>query len=315
MMDILIFIDAIGYSYLFPAISCLSLGVFSYNYFFQNDNFQYLNYYEWVVPAGYTVAQFMGLLIGTILFPLGIMSMLIFALQSFKNTDKYYHITGFVYALLSAIFFTSSGLVYNYMDAKGNISPYDIIRIVMVICIVIDIINCAIFCFTAQSTTYTTNNAGIVAIGVIYFIFCILFGLLFLLLTLLVVFSPVNPSNTRDQISKQINRTSPHEEAAPLLPTIYPRNADVLNQISNPMHVTSNDYLSHLRNIPPVKQSPKKWVSISLGFLVLYPLMFFACISLPTWWNRFNRYYIQKYQVCNHRILNTFRRFHLIIEI
>jgi hypothetical protein len=119
-MDTLLFIDRIGYGYLFPAVSCLSLGVYSYNYFFQNDNFQYLNYNEWTIPAGYTVAQFFGLLIGTILFPLGIMSMLIFALQSYKYTDKYYHINIFVYALLSSIFFTSSGLVYNYMDAKGK---------------------------------------------------------------------------------------------------------------------------------------------------------------------------------------------------
>jgi hypothetical protein len=142
---------------------------------------------------------------------------------------------------------------------------------------------------------------------VIYFLFCLLFGLLFFILTLLVVFSPLSPPSSpisrSGSISKQINQED-EAEAAPLLPATYPRNHQVYNEItSNPMYsspasrlqaatVSGRDGLTH----PMIKQSPKKWIVIIIGFVLFYPLMFFACISLPTWWNRFNRYYIQKYQ-------------------
>jgi len=118
-MDTIIFLDRIGYTYFLPSIVFIAFAVYEYNYFFQNDNFQDTSWSDWTVAAGYTVAQFFGLLLGTIFFPLGIMATLIFALQSFKYTDKYYHVNLFIYAFLSITFFTCSGLVYNYMDAKG----------------------------------------------------------------------------------------------------------------------------------------------------------------------------------------------------
>lgn len=67
-------------------------------------------------------------------------------------------------------------------------------------------------------------------------------------------------------------------------------------------------FSSSMRTLRASKSSQKKnwekWTIIGLSLGILYPLLFIACITLPTWWNSFTRDKIEAYEVHFYQIFN-----------
>jgi len=134
--------------------------------------------------------------------------------------------------------------------------------------------------------------------GTIYFIFCIAFGFLYFILTLLILAYPLNPSlnqyplNVRRKILLDDDgeiiddSIGANGEAIPLLSTSYPNVSTSSGTITASSHPGENSTASNMNgvsNVPKRRVNKTKWIWISLAFLIFYPLIFFACITLPTW--------------------------------
>lgn len=262
----LAFIDRSGFGFLGSGLLCIAVGLLTYHDFFKCDYVQIRNHQEWTVSSGYTVAQFVALVIGTFMLPMGIIFLLIFAVQSSKNkwNDALKICT---YALLCGG--SALGVALSHSMAE-------------------DVLSCGIFCFGDDGVQREKNDAAVVAMGLIYFFVSIFFMVVFFCLTILAIFSQnaVEPPPTYMQ---------PEDEKKPLLHN--PTQSSAVNRA----------------DIQPVHTGPSKHVSVFVVFLtfaVVYPLLFFACMSLPTWWSYFTKYDIQGYQVSpsDNKTTNSLRR-------
>ena len=155
--------DGLAIPYLVAGIVLLTLGALSYAAFFNADYVNYTAHKSWTYDAGYDVWQFISLLLGTYLFPFGIIFMLIFAVQSFKYHKDYTKKTA-IYAILAGAGAFST--VISYIQGA-------------------DILTCFIFCFGDGGVDSSKNNGTYVWIGVLYFIFSLAFMILFSILAVL----------------------------------------------------------------------------------------------------------------------------------
>lgn len=246
--DTLNFIDRSGFGFLICGLLSIGIGVVTYNDFFKCDYIQIRNHSEWTVPAGYSVPQFVALVIGTFMLPLGIVLLLVFAVQSSKNKWNDF--------LKMA---TYAGLFM--LSCLGIFLSYDMAE---------DVLSCGIFCMGSEATQNEINDAGIIFMGLIYFFVCIGFALLFLYLSVL----SMHQRSEYDPPPTYLSQTDEHE-SKPLLQANHSG--------ARPLFVGRQKHLTV--------------TVVVLTFAVLYPLLFFACTALPTWWSYFSHFSIQEYQV------------------
>lgn len=274
-------IDRSGLAFLIAGLSFLTIGVFTTNAFFQCEYVQLRDHSQWTVTGGYSIAQFTALVIGTYTLPAGVIFMLIYAVQSFKSKWGYY-------AKVVAYFSLGSGFVvcsvYSYIQAK-------------------EILECGIFCMQGGAEESSINNAAIVWVGLLYFIFSFSFAVLYLGLSLFAYMSRYDPepSNANAVVGGNGIGYSPIEEIKPLLYQSQSGSVDGSKGKSTPlvqqMSLEINSKNKNDSNVRFNSNSRKRIISVTVVLLVftaLYPLLFFAATALPTWWNGFTAYGIQE---------------------
>ena len=257
-----------GLLYLLSGLGALLIGAKCYDSFFQCDYVQHPNHSEWSTPAGYTVPQFVALVIGTYLLPFGLMLVLVYAVQSYKSPFwAYTPIKVFVYAALAALAAYATHL--SYLMGK-------------------EIIDCGVFCIGHDASSNATNDAAIVSTGIIYFIVSLLLAALFSALALLSIFSSpqdnVASNRTERGSSSANNGTSLVYENEPLIPP-DPARAKEMSFKQKSTQFRRNR-----------ARSAQTVLALALTFGALYPIFFLACTVLPTWWAYFTKHSIQTYE-------------------
>jgi len=270
VFDALAIFDKSGALYLFAGVGCLALGIKCYDSFFQCDYVQINNHSDWSTPAGYTIPQFIALLIGTYALPLGLMLVLVYSVQSYKS--PFWAITPvkvLVYLTLSAL------------SACATYGGYKMGK---------QIIDCGIYCVGNEATTDATNDAAVVSTGVLYFIVGLALTALFLALALLSVFSAAQDNSG----GKGVDASSASGAAAvasaadtkPLLPLV--RDPAEVKSMGI-KHKSAQTLRNRAKNAYTV-------VALALTFGFVYPVFFFSCTALPTWWAYFTKHGIQAYE-------------------
>lgn len=261
------FSDRSGFSILVLSLLLLAAGVVNINSFFQCDYVRYRDNLEWDDLAGYNEHQFTSLLLGCYLAPAGVVLMLIFAVQSYKGRINAF-VRVVIYGLLCAGFFSASGVSYN----QG-----------------FDILSCGIFCFGSNATRNATNDAAIVYMGAIYFITSFAFSALFFVLAVLSLFNrnQVEPAYRPSFLSSNSSgggggssSGSGNKADAESKPLIRAHGSSVMGHVASP----AQQQLRKRRLVI---------AALAFVFLFMYPLLFVACMTLPTWWAYFTAYDIQ----------------------
>lgn len=114
--------------------------------------------------------------------------------------------------------------------------------------------------------------------------FGVFFGLMFVYLTGWTIAKSWNPSRdsiaareSKSFVNEEGNRNEP-DESSPLLQSKGDKPANSVSNLSSDVKSTASIFGPGHRRI-----SISKWVSILFTFATFYPIMFIACITLPTW--------------------------------
>lgn len=286
-------IEKSGSIFLLGGATFLAMGVLCYDSFFQCDYIRFPNHDDWSTSAGYTLPQFLALVMGTYSLPLGLMSLLVYAVQSFKSTYWASFTTKvFVYLLLAGV----SGFC--------TLASYLMSR---------EVIDCAVVCVGHDAEANATNDAAIISTGLIYFLVAAALTLLFVSLALLSLFaifdarlhegpeggppakgdkassssstisSASSSGSSTSGNSSSANKASGKGETKPLLGDLDPKS------LPSYAHKSAQARRSKARSLQTL-------LAMALTFGSLYPVFFFACITLPTWWANFSKHGIQTYE-------------------
>jgi len=284
------FLDRSGLAFLIAGLSFLALGVVTMDAFYKCEYIQIRDHSQWSVVGGYTVSQFVALVIGTYTLPVGVMFMLIYAAQSYKNEWGGYAGKIVLNFLLFLLFLAAS--IASYIQAA-------------------DVLECGIFCMTGPSEQNEINNAAIVSFGMLYFIFSFGFTVLFLLMTIYSALSWYDPEaplasvQSADEVKPLIPAAATTTSIVSKFSLSFRGNKEqpvvaqtVQNSPSKGVHYQQggNGTTGGVGvGTPPVSRTRLISItSVCLVFAVLYPLLFFACTALPTWWAGFTKYTIQE---------------------
>ena len=251
-MSDLPFIDRSGLTFLSAAGIALATALTSISAFFHCDYIQYRSHQDWTTSAGYTKAQFIALFIGTYALPFGLVFLLIYSVQSAKSRWGYEAKIA-VYFLLMLL--SIAGVVVGYYMSR-------------------DVLDCGIFCYGNGGTQRTKNDAAIIFVGLLYFMFSFAFMIFFFLLTLHAYFGKFDaePSFTPSRIDQY--------ETKPLL------SGKGISQNNRQTKAVVLPKKSRVQNV----------LIIAVVFSGLFPLMLYSCMTLPTWWSYFSKYSIQEYE-------------------
>ena len=268
----------------------LVVGVLCYDSFFQCDYVRFPDHDDWSTSAGYTLPQFLALVMGTYSLPLGLMSLLVYAVQSFKSTYWASFTTKFfVYLLLAAA--SLCGAFASYLMSS-------------------EVIDCAIVCVGHDAEANVTNDAAIISTGLLYFLVTAALTVLFVSLAFLSLFavfdarlqegpegqqgkgssssssssSTVSAASTASGSSSSASKAGIKGETKPLL-----GNATDSKPLPSYAHKSTQARRSKARSLQTL-------LAMALTFGALYPVFFFACITLPTWWAYFSKHGIQTYE-------------------
>jgi hypothetical protein len=161
-------IEQNGLGYFIAAAACTSLAVVSYYEFLRADYFIYgFDTSAWSTTSGYTVDQWIFLVLGTYMLPLAIIFMLLFASHSYKNIPHTHWIKPLLYITLFATFATFTGISYDIAS--------DVLSCITYFCLGTDAIS--------TDDASTTIKAGKVFVGMIYFFVSFFFTFIFAGLT------------------------------------------------------------------------------------------------------------------------------------
>ena len=302
------------------------IGVFNYQDIFNCDYLQYRMRSKWSTRSGYTLSQFINLLFGTFLLPIGITFLLIFSIQSYKNPW-----------LASAQ--TSERQSNSHTKANTSkllkCSVYFILWLLSIAGIIFsfllsqDLLACGIFCFGNTATRSIKKDGMIVTFGFIYLVISILFSILFGWLFLLTcnqnssTHHHNNHGSTHTTTATTTTSNSPigicnqlfykntkcktsYENVGLLDPEIVqtsPATTNNNNITTNNNYSNSEYPYKNLNNSYEVlheyhqKNKRIQMIVVAVTLLVLYPIIIFACMALPTWGFYFNKFDIQAYQV------------------
>jgi predicted ferric reductase len=144
------------------------------------------------------------------------------------------------------------------------------------------IIDCGIYCVGSGATTDATNDAAVVSTGLLYFIVGLALTALFLALALLSAFSAEQDNNGGKGIG-----AAERGDSKPLLPPL--RDPAEVKSLGI-KHKSAQALRNRAKNAYTV-------VALALTFGFVYPVFFFSCTALPTWWAYFTKHGIQAYEV------------------
>lgn len=258
-------IDSTGIGYLLGSILCFAIAIVTYDDFFQCDYIQIRDSSEWTVSSGYTTSQFIALVIACITLPLGIIQILIFAVQSFKNVWSF-SLKLLLYFLLSVL---GGGAVWLSYGLAG------------------DVLSCGVFCFGSNGTQNDINDAAIIFIGLVYFFLSSALTLLFTWLFILTIATGgTKPASKKSYESSQQQQQQQGYGAT-----------DSADDVEEKPLLASSRPNPYLMLASASKKRYKIVFAMFTVFLILYPLLIFACTVLPTWWSKFSKFDIQRYQV------------------
>jgi len=199
---------------------------------------------------------------GTYLLPLSLILLLVFANLSFKNIN---HSNEKVLIYIVCIFIFSSLAGYGYYMSR-------------------DVFNClGYFCMSDSITEDTGDPSGSNFVGLLYFLIGLFFDIIFGSFILMIYFN-----------KERVVQSGP-------VPGMLSEYEPILSNEKR----YSNKYPFY--NAPSFldcqlglrKKYWSEFFLVSLVFLVLYPLLFVACLIMPTGWNNFSQYGIQSYQHSN----------------
>jgi len=159
------------------------------------------------------------------------------------------------------------------------------------------ILKCGIFCFFHDGNMAHPDivvNSGQQFLGMLYFFTSLLFTfVIFGQLVLLHIQTPCNKSFFDDNDSER-----PSVLSLPLQINSFYGNENVDENIeTSALHsLQQSSSTSSLSSSVYNKKSPLYIILMVAVFLILYPILIFACCSLPTWWNGFSPPVIQNYR-------------------
>lgn len=243
----------VAISYLCVSIFCLSFGVWCYDAFVQCDYVQYgsSNKTEWTVSAGYTLTQWWAIAIGTFLLPMGVLTLLICA---FLIAKAKWGLAAVGKLFLFASLFVASliSVIYSYRMAA-------------------DVLGCGVFCHGESDDdggSYDSAHGAIYSIGMVYFFVCLIGTVLFGLLTLSAFYQIVTTYDDviqADETDRLVGESTP-----PKPPTATAAAAKT--------RVQRSQYETNVN-----------WTLLTIVFVLFYPFLLFATMSLPTWWATFSK--------------------------
>eukprot|EP01038_Epipyxis_sp_PR26KG_P005895 gene5895-8134_t len=252
------------------AVLSLSLGVYFYHIFFQCDYVQYSSHSSWTVSAGYTSNQFAAYFFGTYLLPISIACILLFAIRLHKNNSVTSVIKQIIFLAISIAFLCTT--IKSYYMAE-------------------EVLSCGIWCVGSDATSSGNHYGAIYSMGMLYFIISFAFLILF---TGLFIVTSFSTSKQNNDISYHDGATSPNE-ADRLISGQTAASSQILTvesqQSSESKSIMIQKYISKQKLL-----NKNNYIFLLFTFLILYPILFIACISLPTWWYRFTKYNLQVYE-------------------
>ena len=262
--------------------SVTTILVFDICSFSQADYWVYgwTDYDEWTEAEGYDAVDFVYYVFSCYFFPLAIVFMLVFMSHSYKRIASC-RTKIYIYTSMSAIFAVAA--VFAFIYARN-------------------ILTClAYFCVAGTEYDSSADNLQTM-MGTIYFFVSIFFSIGFLYLLQLTL-------NGRDSLSAAL-MCAPELSSAKLQAVPLPSESDpLISRTSNGLSSTTSYSVSpDMRRPGDVRIVPNRVGMtgqlstmalasiIATVFLIFYPILIFACMLLPTWWNLFTWTGIQYYQ-------------------
>lgn len=217
---------------------------------------------EWTSTYGYNAVDFVYFVLGSYFFPLSIVLMLVFMSHSYKRTTSAFR-KYVVYVPMLIGFIIAA--VFSFMYARN-------------------VLTCISFYCMGGAEYNSTAEPVATFLGTLYFFVCLLFSFGYILLIVMTYSSDTGENNKTvavgsgetDRLMGEENRGSTH---------FHTSKQGINKQLYSSRFQTTG-------NVSSVAKS----LIIAFVLLILYPIFFFACMLLPTWWNLFTWSGIQYYQ-------------------
>lgn len=250
---------------LVSSLILFAISIVSYYYFLETDYFVTPKK-KWSTPAGYTKQQFVLLVVGTYLIPIAIIFMSLFISKSLQQIPDQGYFKLSVYIFLKFAFFagciTSARVSWEVLGCIGS--------------------------FCVGTSTPGTTSSGSISANMVFFFICLYFFLALSGATAITGLKKYRshylvprPTYRHMNITNQTRSTN-----------------DKQNITSEALSVNSMNDLRAAENRHRKERKyslVKEMIIVALVFAVLYPILFIACMILPTWWSGFTKFKIQQY--------------------
>ena len=259
-----------GFGYLLGAATFLLISITSYYYFLGSDYFV-LPKSSWTTDAGYTKLGFAYFILGTYFLPAGILFLLIFISKSSKYLPSRPYDKFLLYVLLSVAF--SVGCFISASNSS-------------------DVLNC-IGQFCIGTSKLPPSSPGVVSANLVLFFIALFFVIIFASMSSIEGFKLYKKYQSAQKFRQY--RSLSADEKSTLRGLDFKDLSESNDETLRPIETVGAAERRHR------KTYMRAWFSeaifMTLVFLVLYPILIFACTILPTWWSGFSRYKIQQYQL------------------
>lgn len=281
-----------------------ALAVFSYSQFLDCDYLVigWLYTDEWSNSAGFTDAQWVYYLVATYVLPASIVLILMFASKSFTNlNEEYFTIKIIMYLIVISL--STAWVYYGYELSSSVLDclPY--------------------FCLGDYTTkTVDVTSGGKFFIGIIYVFLGVCYFVLFSILIGMTILQH-RPTNEASKAATTAIATHDVDESSPLLSSTNDNNKSTIKSTikstnkndkdikTKPMlyssiSSSSSDYRNNGAFTLAYERDSKNrthvlyknTIALALVFGLLYPLLLFASMLLPTGWSGFTVYSIESEQ-------------------
>lgn len=243
-------------------------GAYGMEEFLKCDYMNYSDSSQWANPAGFNVNDFCWFVVGVFCMPISLVCFSVVILHTFKG----------LYPTSVKLFVLYGLLVGSIWCCHiGNLRAEDTL-------------DCGVFCTgTLESVKDTDYSSGEIFTGLVYFFVCMILAVIISIAILLLHVEQFSGNHAENKYGFKTAEISIDNTISPLTASLmsgkHHDNADLPN-IIEPL---TNPAI-------PIYNNRKKHFALFLVFIVLYPVLVIACMSLPTWWAYFGVGIIRTYQ-------------------
>jgi Ferric reductase like transmembrane component len=239
----------------------------AFHYFFLEIDFLIAPKAKWSTPAGYTRLQFAYLVLGTYFIPIAIIFMSLFISKSLQQIPDhgYFKLPMYVFLMFGFLAGCITSARYSW-----------------------EVLGC-IGTFCVGTSNATSTSSGSISVNMIFFSICLYF---FLALAGATAITGLKKYRCQHLLPQPTYRQNPISNQTRLVNEKQNVKSDALSVNSmNDLRAAESRHRKERKH-----SLLKEMIMVALVFAVLYPILFVACMILPTWWSGFTKFKIQQYQ-------------------